>query len=338
MQELSEAKLLGLMSAQRRDPSAARAAWGELYRRHCRYVLRVVSRGFGHRFEDEEVSDLAADAFQAAFDWAGKQPSPEGVVARFDGPDHDGIRRRVLGWLAVTARRLALRRLANQGEGMVPLRDDVCSAVEPEDPQPTHLRARLASALKRLSAGEVEALRVSSLWYDPVTGEFGLPRGEAARLASSLGITVEALRQRRHRALQKLKSDCAEAARTVSLPVLVHVPRKISRSMKEADDLDVASGRPVDDQVVRKLARSPGSNAVGACRAELPRAAGEGVLEQEADGITDRVQQPLGRLGRVRADVEVGLREVLLGDRAPDRASAQARAFTVPSAASSACS
>src|SRR5207244_12855717 len=99
--------------------------------------------------------------------------------------------------------------------------------------------------------------------------------------------------------------------------------------------LDVAFDRPADDQVVRKLARSPGSNALGACRAELARAASERILEQEADSITDRVKQPLGRLGRVRADVEVGLREVLLGDRAPDRASAHAQAFTVPSAASS---
>jgi hypothetical protein len=66
--------------------------------------------------------------------------------------------------------------------------------------------ALLVRALDKLSQDDVEALRVSLPWYEPETGEFAFPRGEAARAAFSLGIAPDALRQRRHRGLKHLES------------------------------------------------------------------------------------------------------------------------------------
>jgi hypothetical protein len=79
---------------------------------------------------------------------------------------------------------------------------------ESDDAEPPlpRIRTLLDSALEKLTLEELEALRVSLPWYDPSTGEFAFPRGEAARVASSLGIAPDALRQRRFRSLKRLQS------------------------------------------------------------------------------------------------------------------------------------
>ena len=52
---------------------------------------------------------------------------------------------------------------------------------------------------------ELATLRASLPWYDPETRSFNVPRGEALRLAQSLGTNPDTLRQRRHRALQRIE-------------------------------------------------------------------------------------------------------------------------------------
>lgn len=205
--ELTEAELLGLMSTQHTNPTAARDAWGEMYLRHVRYLFLLVSRSYGDTLGGaDQVSDVVVDAFQAAYDWAGRQSSPEDVEARFHDPDGDRIRRRVLGWLTVIARRLAARRITTHSEGSVQLHEQFASEVSDGEPPSTNLRTLLARALEKLSPEEIEALRASMPWYEPETGEFAFPRGEAHRIASSLGLTADALRQRRHRTLKRLES------------------------------------------------------------------------------------------------------------------------------------
>jgi len=208
----TEAELLGLMSMQHLDPNAARDAWSEMYRRHSRYVAAVVTRAFGERARDADVlSDIVSDAFHTVFDWAGRHGPGESLTDRFGAPDRDVVRRKVLSFLAVVTRRLATRSavLARRAPREF-LHDDIdqmAAANEQQaDPPPAVGRSKLEAVLELLSSEEAEALRVSLPWYQPETGEFAFPRGEAARVAASLSITPEALRQRRCRSLKRLRS------------------------------------------------------------------------------------------------------------------------------------
>jgi DNA-directed RNA polymerase specialized sigma24 family protein len=204
----TEAELLGCMSLQRSDPTAARDAWNELYVRHSRYVFAVVARVFGDPFRDvDAVTDVVSDTFRAAYDWAGRHAD---VAGRFDAPDSETIRRKMLGWLSVTAGRLARDHVANRGRTPRTFLDgEMDSRPEERDdsePPASRMRTLLQSALEKLSNDELEALRVSLPWYDPCTSAFAFPRGEAAKTASALGIAPDALRQRRFRSLRRLQS------------------------------------------------------------------------------------------------------------------------------------
>ena len=203
----SEAELLGFMAGEQRDPEGAREAWAELHRRHARYISVVARRAFGSRLgTPDRVADVVADTLQAAFDWAGRQPSAEQLVAKFDDPDRDAIRRKVLGWFAVVARRIAAERIVNAGARPHQLHTEAEVPEVDDDPPPSGLQSLLGSALEKLSPLELEALRVSLPWYEPESREFSFPRGEARKVAASLGVTPDTLRQRRHRSMKRLKS------------------------------------------------------------------------------------------------------------------------------------
>jgi len=208
----NEAQLLGVMSMQHSDADSARDAWDEMYRRHSRYVAAVVARAFGERVRDADtLADIVSDAFRTVFDWAGRHGSGEHLAERFAAPDRDAVRRRVLGFHAVVARRLAAHRFAAEGRGPREFLDSdlekTASATDEEaEPPPATEHSKLDQVLALLSSDEAEALRVSLPWYQPETGEFSFPRGEAARVAASLGITPDALRQRRCRSLKRLQS------------------------------------------------------------------------------------------------------------------------------------
>ncbi|GEM_PF-2734158 len=207
-QDASEAELLGFMGEQIGDPATAREAWAELHGRHSRYIFTVVARAFGGALGDKErIADVVADTFQTAFDWAGRQPSSEQLVERFSDQDPDGVRRRVLGWLSVVARRIAAHRIASDVDAPGELLGDLpAPEQDADDEPPLALHTLLHGALRKLSEKETEALQVSLPWYEPETGEFAFPRGEAARIAASLGTTPDALRQRRHRSMKRLRA------------------------------------------------------------------------------------------------------------------------------------
>ena len=113
--QATEAELMGLMSAQRAAPGLARDAWAEMYRRHARYVTVVIARAFGDRARYTDVtSDIVTETFRTVFDWAGRQSRGEVLTSRFSAPDPDAVRRKVLGFHAVVAKRLATRRFANE--------------------------------------------------------------------------------------------------------------------------------------------------------------------------------------------------------------------------------
>lgn len=208
----TEAELLGVMALQALDADAARDAWSELYCRHSRYVAKVAARALGERARDADtVADLVNDAFQSVFDWAGRQSRDTDLAERFAASDRDVIRSKVLSFLATVTRRLVAHTFAAQRRAPREfLHDDIdqmsAGAGEDTEPPPATERSRLDAVLELLSSDEAEALRVSLPWYQPETGEFAFPRGEAARVAASLGITPEALRQRRSRSLRRLQA------------------------------------------------------------------------------------------------------------------------------------
>lgn len=208
----TEAELLGVMALQEFDADSARDAWSELYCRHSRYVAKVAARALGERARDADaVADFVHDAFHSVFDWAGRQPKDIDLVERFDAPDRDVVRNRVLAFLATVTRRLvahsfdgrsrAPREFAHDGIDQMFAGTD-----EDTEPPAATEHSPLDEILELLGSDEAEALRVSLPWYQPETGEFAFPRGEAARVAASLGITPEALRQRRCRSLKRLQS------------------------------------------------------------------------------------------------------------------------------------
>jgi len=211
----NEAELLGLMATQIAAPEQARAAWGELFVRHRRYVFAVVSRSFGRYLGDEGTTDIVIDTFRRAFEWAGRQPNRSTLVDRFSGESSDATRRKVLGWLGAIAERLfkdRFREDAARTEEFDLFLEHWRTGYEHPIGSDTQLPpALLEQALATLSAGDAEALRLSLPWYDLETGCFAVPRGEASRVAALLGTNPEALRQRRHRALQKLREHFHEA-------------------------------------------------------------------------------------------------------------------------------
>jgi DNA-directed RNA polymerase specialized sigma24 family protein len=212
----SEAVLLGLMSRQASEPELARAAWEQLYQRHVRYVFVVVSRSYSVLLAGEGgVADVVVDTFRRAYEWTGRQPSSAVVVGRFHETDPDRTRRRVLGWLTAIAERVLKDRLRGRAESLEELRFEVPdpriadSITNPANL--TELGERLVAALATLRPEDAEALRVSLPWYDSEAGCFAFPRGEAAVVAATLGITAELLRQRRHRALKLLETQLRES-------------------------------------------------------------------------------------------------------------------------------
>jgi hypothetical protein len=157
------------------------------------------------------VADLVNDAFHNVFDWAGRQSRETDLAERFAAPDRDVVRSKVLSFLATVTRRLVAHTFTARGRAPREfLHDDIdqmpAGAGEDTEPPPSAERSKIDDVLELLSSDEAEALRVSLPWYQPETGEFAFPRGEATRVAASLGITPESLRQRRCRSLKRLQS------------------------------------------------------------------------------------------------------------------------------------
>ena len=208
----TEAELFGVMALQVADAEAARDAWSELYCRHSRYVANVAARALGERARDADaVADIVNDAFHSVFNWTGRQTRDVDMVERFGAADSDAVRSRVLAFLATVTRRLVARSFNERRRAPRELLHDAIdemSATTDEDaePPPTSEHTRLDDVLELLASDEAEALRVSLPWYQPETGEFAFPRGEAARVAASLGVTPDTLRQRRCRSLKRLQS------------------------------------------------------------------------------------------------------------------------------------
>ncbi len=209
----SDADLLGHMASQRDDPVRARDAWSELYSRHRRYLFVVARRAYGSFLGEEGTTDLVVDVFHRAFEWAGRQESPDSVRARFEAEDDDATRRQVLGWLGVIAERLFKDRFREGARSASRfdeyLEDFLRCEASNEDGSATENSdaGQMRGALATLDQLDQDVLRLSLPWYDVATRSFAVPRGEGAKLAALIGLSPDAFRQRRHRALRRIEQQ-----------------------------------------------------------------------------------------------------------------------------------
>src|ERR1700733_15248899 len=68
--EISDFELVRRMADQTQDFPSAREAWGSLYIRHHRFLMRLSMANHGYLLGREGVKDLMQEAFMKAFDRA----------------------------------------------------------------------------------------------------------------------------------------------------------------------------------------------------------------------------------------------------------------------------
>ena len=69
----TDADLMAYMAMADQDPSAARDAWGEFYRRHVQYLYAMCDRAYGEVLGGEAgAGDIVAETFRRAFRAAGR--------------------------------------------------------------------------------------------------------------------------------------------------------------------------------------------------------------------------------------------------------------------------
>jgi RNA polymerase sigma factor (sigma-70 family) len=210
--EETDADLLLYMSMSAEEPSAARAAWEEFYRRHAEYLHAVCLRAYGPSLGGEAgAADLVADTFQRAYEHAGT----------FDAgglSDRERLRRRTRAWLGRIAQRLAMsvfRGRSRLPAGTIAPEQWCRIAREPAGEESATDGARLAAvrqAVEGLTQKEQTVIRVTFQWYEAGAENQRLPDDVCADLAETLQTTPENLRQIRRRALAKIRAHLLGAA------------------------------------------------------------------------------------------------------------------------------
>lgn len=212
--EANESELFGLMAAQHCDPATANAAWVELRERHVEYLYRRVRNAYGRHFHynEDDLENIVEDTFRRAFDWAGKQPNPQGLSEQFCPKDPAVSRRIFKKWLGTTAQRFALDKIRQSSTSIEDINRFHEILHAPSSAEQLSSLTPIIECLKRiltnLSHRDREALRACLPWYNIETGRFALPPGEAARIALDIGMNnPDTLRQRRHRALAYIRAQ-----------------------------------------------------------------------------------------------------------------------------------
>lgn len=209
----NDADLLEFMSMQSRESETAHAAFHELHRRHVKYLFATACRSFGSIVGgDEGVRDLVQDALFKAWVWAGKHEGDAPAFATFRFSDGEVGRRRVRAWLGRIVenclRDILRNRERNPEAALIDDMPDQRAGIRAPSPE---VVARCETLLASLNDSEREAIRLSLPCYDPATGTFVFKSGEAEAIAKSIGTTVDNLRQRRHRAIARLRAGAEPA-------------------------------------------------------------------------------------------------------------------------------
>jgi RNA polymerase sigma factor (sigma-70 family) len=200
----TDVDLMGYMSMSDEDPSTAREAWAEFYKRHVDYLYGVCHRAYEHTLGGGAgVGDIVAETFHRAFQKA----------ELFDANGIDDpvrIRRRTRAWLGRIAQRLVLETL--RGAQRLPTCQFEIETWEniPEQPslppRDDKLIKQVRDALGQLSEKEQLVIRVTFEWHQPGRIHQRLPNDVTTDLAETLETTPENLRQIRRRALNKIRA------------------------------------------------------------------------------------------------------------------------------------
>lgn len=209
MEFVDDAELLGMLAI---DGPSQRAAIAELYARYSRYLNTVAARA-ARRLDPHELADVVTDSLLAASAWVRRQSLGRSICEQFtpaDGrPGHHCVR----PWLSAIVRRVAIARARELARSPLQALDyDVAapeSTTEESEPPPSPRRLELEARLARLKPTHRSALLESMHWYEPGSSQFAMARGESQRLATELGVSADALRQWRWRALKQLRESMA---------------------------------------------------------------------------------------------------------------------------------
>jgi RNA polymerase sigma factor (sigma-70 family) len=200
--EATDDHLLSYMKARDEDPSAAKEAWAEFYRRHAEYLYRVCRRAYGGTLGEAGVRDLVQDAFIRAYEKAATFDS-DGLA------DADKLRLRARAWLGKIALNLLRTMLRGQaGASVQNLEEEAWENVPEQTPAASSDSAEsrlVRDALGQLSEKEQHVLRVTFQWYQLDKPHQRLPNEVVAELARTLGTTPANIRQLRSRALKKIQ-------------------------------------------------------------------------------------------------------------------------------------
>ncbi len=202
LSEEADNQLLVRMRMRDEDPSAAREAWAEFYRRHVEYLYRVCRRAYSGVLDEAGIRDLAQDTFIRAYERAETFDSGELT-------DPEKLRLRARAWLGKIALNILRTMLRGQaGTSTHSLEWEEWEKV-PEPPPAVNSNSiesgLVRNALATLPEREQHVLRVTYQWYRPDKKHQRLPHGVVANLAETLGTTPVNIRQMRSRALKKIE-------------------------------------------------------------------------------------------------------------------------------------
>jgi RNA polymerase sigma factor (sigma-70 family) len=202
--EISDFELVRRMADQTRDFAPAREAWGYLYIRHHRFLMRLSMANHGYLLGREGVKDLVQEAFMKAFDRAATFDHTEIC----DGPSQE---KKLRAWLLRIIANLVNDRYRGQPEASFTDELDESNLVadppEAEDAEsPDSLRLDLLkSGFRSLSDIEQTVLRGTMFWWRPDQPHQRMPHAALSQLCEQTGKSAANIRQIRLRAVKKLQ-------------------------------------------------------------------------------------------------------------------------------------
>ncbi len=198
MQSIDDAELFARVA---RKDDTSRAAQGELYARHVRYLYGMLIKRQTRTLSVAAMSaeDLVQETFRRAFERADTF-SPQGIT------EQERLRRRVRAWLGRIAQNLLADRLRSIREvSASPYLERVTTDDLDDAPPSTPELRLLREALSKLSEREQDVLRVTAL-YQKAGEHQRLPNAVSQKLAQRWDTSNDNVRAIRSRAMKKVKS------------------------------------------------------------------------------------------------------------------------------------
>lgn len=202
--EIDDFELVRRMGEQDSNFTLAREAWGYLYIRHHRFLLRLSMVNHGYLLGAEGVKDLVQEAFMRAFDHADTFNYTEIC-------DRPAQERKLRAWLLRIVANLVHDRYRGQPEeNFIDDADhDELVGDEPATQATPSTDARRLELLKTgfelLSEIEQTVLRGTMFWWKPDQQHQRMPHTALSQLCQQTAKSAANIRQIRLRAIKKLE-------------------------------------------------------------------------------------------------------------------------------------